>query len=292
MKPMLAQMGDEDWLLEIEPDPDWIATRKWRGIRLILLLNNTGNRLLTRSGRNVIRNVPQFQSIIPELDGTILDSEGTTSSDYLGDVQSVFQSDHPISTSRNIKLELFDCLKYKNRSIIGFPLKERREYLKRAYQVLKRNRWNVALEKLIRRNKKTFYSRIVEAGGEGVMTKDLQASYYPGQRTGAWIKVKLRNTYDFVILGFTRGTGKYSNQIGAIKYGAYYEGELVEVGRSSGMTDQERLDMTNRPKAYINKVAEFEAQELSNSGAMIHPEYIQLRPDIKPIEIQLETYLF
>jgi len=292
MKPMLAQTGDEDWLLEIEPDPNWVATRKWRGVRLRLFLKDTGNKLLTRSERDVISKTPQFQAIVPELDGTILDSEGTTSSDYLGDVQSVLQSKYPIPTSRNIKLELFDCLRYKGENITGLPLNERREYLKKAYRVLKANGWNVGLEKIIRRNKKPFYNRIVEAGGEGVMTKDLLAAYYPGQRTSAWIKVKLRNTYDYIILGFTRGTGKYSNQIGAVKYGAYYEGELVEVGRSSGMTDQERIDMTNRPKVYIGKVAEFEAQELSNSGAMIHPEYVQLRPDLKPSDIRLEDYLF
>ena len=52
-----------------------------------------------------------------------------------------------------------------------------------------------------------------------------------------------------------------------------------------------RVKDTNETNA-SPRVAEFEAQELSKSGAMIHPEYIQLRPDIKPIEIQLENYLF
>ena len=287
MKPMLAQARDEDWLLEIEPDPDWIVTRKWNGIRLIPFLNNTGNRLLTRSGRNVIASVPQFQTIVRELDGTILDSEGISPEDYLGDVQSALHSKQITAGARRIKLVLFDCLKFKNESLTHLPLRERREYLKEAYKILK-PKWPVILETHTKSNKKKFYKDVIREGIEGVMTKDLLAAYYPGLRAGAWVKVKPRNTYEFVILGFTRGTGKYAGQVGAIRYGALYEGEMVEVGRSSGMTDQERLSMTLNPNRYIGKVAEFEAQELTRAGVMLHPSFIQLRPDLDPYDIHFE----
>lgn len=288
MKPMLAKTGDEAWLVEIEPDKDWVATRKWDGIRLIFFLNNTGNRLLTRSGQDIIKKNLRFQKIVRELDDTILDSEGITPSDYLGDVQSLVHRDAP---STQMRLVIFDCLRYKGEKLIHLPLAERRIYLRKAYNILKQHKFPVSIEKLIRRSKKLYYRKIVGASGEGVMAKDLQAPYTPGKRTSAWIKVKPRNTYDFIILGFTSGTGKYKNQIGAIIYGALYEGERVEVGKSSGMTDSERLDMTRNPNKYIGKVAEFEAQEITRSGAMRHPEYIQLRPDLAAREIHLEDYL-
>ena len=288
MKPMLAQTGDEQWLLEIENEPNWVAARKWDGVRILFFLNDSGNKLLTRSGTNIVNKNPRFQKIVGILDGTILDSEGVTSSNYLGDVQSLV---HRKAASNQMKLVLFDCLRYKGERITYLPLRERIAYLKLVYRILKDLRYPVSMEKLIRSNKRTFYRKTVKSGGEGVMTKDLLAPYSPGRRTSSWIKVKPRNTYDFIIMGFTQGSGKYSNQIGAIIYGTLYEGQVTKVGRSSGMTDKERLDMTRNPRKYIGKVAEFEAQEITRSGAMRHPSFVQLRPDLKPSDIKLEAYL-
>ncbi len=54
------------------------------------------------------------------------------------------------------------------------------------------------------------------------------------------------------------------------------------------MTDAERQSMTNSPGRYIGKVAEFEAQELTRAGAMRHPSFIRMRPDLNPREILLD----
>lgn len=285
MKPMLAKTGNEDWLIEIESDPDWVAVKKWDGFRLILYLNNSGNKLLTRSGRNVISNVPQFKPIIPELNDTILDSEGISPEDYLGTVQSVFHSKGIIPNSSKVKLVIFDCLKYKGESLIELPLKERRKFLEVCYNILKQHKWPVKFEKYQSYKKKEFFNDIIREGAEGVMTKDLLASYHPGIRSGAWVKVKGKNTYDFIILGFTKGEGKYRNQIGAIEYGIFYDGQFKKIGKSSGMTDKERLSMSLDTKRHIGMVAEFEAQELTRAGVMRHPRFITLRPDLDAMDI-------
>ena len=54
-----------------------------------------------------------------------------------------------------------------------------------------------------------------------VMAKRLGTPYVPGRRTDAWRKIKLRQSQDCVILGFTPGQGGRSATFGALLVGAY-----------------------------------------------------------------------
>ena len=136
-------------------------------------------------------------------------------------------------------------------------------------------------------DKTKFYKEVIREGGEGVMAKDLSSPYL-SKRSDSWRKIKEVDTYDFVILGFTQGKGRHSKRVGAIVYGVYEEGKLIPLGKSSGMTDEERNDMVRNPQKYIGKVAEFDAQELTKDLAMRFPRFRQLRLDKNPKEVTME----
>src|SRR5439155_1517772 len=73
---------------------------------------------------------------------------------------------------------------------------------------------------------------------EGVVAKELDCPYRPGERAGM-VKVKRVRTIDCVVIGWRPGKGE--GTVGAIILGLYDAGgELREVGHSSGFTAREK----------------------------------------------------
>ena len=70
-------------------------------------------------------------------------------------------------------------------------------------------------------------------GLEGVVAKRTGSPYLPGRRSPDWRKIKLTNTQDCVILGWTPGQGGRSGTFGALLVGAYDDGELRGSARSA-----------------------------------------------------------
>jgi bifunctional non-homologous end joining protein LigD len=70
-------------------------------------------------------------------------------------------------------------------------------------------------------------------GLEGLVAKRRGSRYEPGQRSGAWMKMRVNRGQEFVIGGYTRGTTTFD----AVIFG-YYEGDdLIYVARTrSGFT--------------------------------------------------------
>jgi ATP-dependent DNA ligase len=115
------------------------------------------------------------------------------------------------------------------------------------------------------------------------MLKNLNATYLEGGRpSGNWYKAKKSASYDCVITGFSLGKGKYNTQIGAVKFGQYVDGKLIELGQASGMNDEERLLMSRFQDQYIGKVVTIKGMERLKSGAIRHPQYVGLRKDKQP----------
>jgi ATP-dependent DNA ligase len=122
-------------------------------------------------------------------------------------------------------------------------------------------------------------------GAEGIMLKQLGATYVQGARpNNNWFKWKKSASFDCVIIGFTKGAGKYNNAIGAVRFGQYVHGELLELGQASGMSDATRLDMATFPKKYIGKVVVIKGQERLKSGSIRHPVFTGMRFDKKPTD--------
>jgi bifunctional non-homologous end joining protein LigD len=79
-----------------------------------------------------------------------------------------------------------------------------------------------------------------ELGVEGLIGKRIGSRYEPGERSGAWIKIKLQQQQEFVIGGYTEpeGTRKY---FGAVLVGAYEADKLQFVGKVGTGFNEELL---------------------------------------------------
>ena len=293
--PMTAHKASLGILRKIEKNKNLGVSEKFDGYRELLYLGESKNSLIARSGNNHSSNAPHIQAIIPKYAGTVLDTEAVAPTNQLGDTTSILNSSPKTGIKwqekhGNLKLIAFDIPRYKGIDITKLPLSERRKYLEEVINALhKAGLKEIRMEKLHFQDKRQVFDSIVKRSGEGVMVKDVTKPYIEGQRTGHWLKIKKQDTWDVVIIGFTPGEGKYKNAIGAIRYGAYdKDKKLVEVGKSSGMTDKERYAFAKNPKKYIGKVMELSGQEIGTGGAIRHPDFKRMRKDKKPQNILLE----
>lgn len=301
ISPMLAAKGDALTILRLYHDKNWVAERKLDGGRYVLYIRDDGNRLFSRKESVVTKtlvekteNVPHITGTDPKsLDGTVLDGEITVPNADFGGVISVMVSSPAEAAQRakeglRARYNVFDCPVYKGRDITGLPLRERREYVEKAVAELG-NPDIVAIEQRMT-GKQEWYQEIVESGGEGIILKDLDGRYYPGQRGSGWIKVKKHRTYDVIVTGFEdtdSETFRAKGWIGAVKFGVYDAGTLREIGRTSGMTQAVRDDMSKNPKKYLGQVMEVEGQEVLRDGIR-HPRFVRMRPDANPRECTWE----
>jgi ATP-dependent DNA ligase len=146
--------------------------------------------------------------------------------------------------------------------------------------------------------KKDMWEWSLEHGFEGLVHKRLASFYVPGyisndtvriRGSKDWIKQKKKREFDVVILRFTDArfglTGQFEGMVGAVVFGQYKNGELIEIGQASGFDVATRQDMTDNPDKYIGKVAVVEAQERSSARDRLrHAQFKGLRDDKRPEE--------
>ncbi|MBT9167361.1 MAG: DNA ligase [Syntrophomonadaceae bacterium] len=160
---------------------------------------------------------------------------------------------------------------------------------------------------MVRSRKEQFLEQILSNGGEGIVLKDVNGLYYPGKRpTGNWIKIKIELDDDVIITGFEPATRIYTGGdranwlywegvepvtkyhalgwIGAIKFGKYKDGKIVELGRCSGMDETLREQMSKTPSAFIGQVITITAMEQTADGFYRHPRFTKFHSDKNPHE--------
>jgi ATP-dependent DNA ligase len=110
---------------------------------------------------------------------------------------------------------------------------------------------------------------------EGVIAKETDAAYRPGERTGM-VKIKRVRTIDAVVVGWR--PGKAENTVGALILGLYDGDRLREVGHSSGFTAKEKRELVGRLQPY--ETGQRGSGEPSRWSAGRDLEWVALRPQL------------
>jgi bifunctional non-homologous end joining protein LigD len=76
---------------------------------------------------------------------------------------------------------------------------------------------------------------------EGIMAKVKDSKYLPGKRTSSWTKIKVRNTADCFIIGYTKGKGDREVLFGAMHLGEYVNDELIYRGKVGTGFDEKMM---------------------------------------------------
>jgi ATP-dependent DNA ligase len=118
--------------------------------------------------------------------------------------------------------------------------------------------------------------------GEGVIAKELDAPYRPGERKGM-AKIKRLRTIDAVVVGWR--PGKEENTVGSLILGLYDGDDLRVVGHTSGLKAAEKRELVGRLAPY--ETGERGSADPSRWAADRDLEWVSLRPELV-IEISFD----
>jgi len=210
---------------------------------------------------------------------------------------------------------LFDAVYLDGRTLLDAPLRDRLDRLADAFEPTERG-----LEPAERVREPTLadaeslYEDALAADHEGVVLKNLAATYQPGSRVGYMTKLKpTMEPLDLVVVGAEWSQGRKSDWLGRLHLGAHVGGdrsdvdpsaggageEFVRVGRMfSGLTDEQLEEMTSRLEPLVTEdrgkevvvrpevVVEVEYEEIQQSPryesgfALRFPRFLGFRDDL------------
>jgi ATP-dependent DNA ligase len=250
----------------------WSYEPKWDGFRALAFVDASECYLQSRNGKPLGRYFPELE--FPEgdyvLDGelVILDADGRQEFDALQ------QRIHPaasriqrLAKEMPARFVAFDLLAMDGKSLLEEPFERRRELLE------------ALVAKPVELTPSTRDPAEAEPwlqGAEGVVAKQLDAPYRPGERTGM-VKVKRVRTIDCVVVGWR--PGKEEGTLGSLILGLYDGGgELQVVGHTSGFKAKEKRELPAKLAPY--ETGERGTGEASRWTAGRELEWISVRPEL------------
>ena len=227
--PMLATA-----VQELPHGVDWRYEVKFDGYRALAYIRGGDCRLVSRNGNDLTQRFAKVSQEVVKatksphavLDGEVcrIDDDGRASFSNLQ------------QSGGALAYFVFDLLELDGEPLVDEPFVERKRRLADA---------------LDSRNSTVSVSADFDDGDallevvrqqqfEGIVAKRASSVYRPGKRTRDWLKLKIDSTDDFVIAGYTRGTGRRAQTFGSLVLGAEDDGELRYVGNvGTGFDDAE-----------------------------------------------------
>jgi DNA ligase D-like protein (predicted ligase) len=296
----------ENWLYEIKLD----------GYRALALKSDGRVQLRSRNDKDFsVRygGITRALEKLPDetvIDGEVvaLDKEGRPSFNLL---QNYGSSRAPIVYF------VFDALMLRGRNLMDEPLMKRREALQK--QVLTKLGEPIRFSSDLDASLPDLISSVKAEGLEGLVAKRRDSSYEPGQRSGAWQKMRINQGQELVIGGYTPSAKNFD----ALILGYYDDGKLLYAARTrSGFTPAlrehvfeklKKLEIKTCPFANLPEksggrwgqgltaekmkecrwlkpmtVAQFEFVEWTPENHLRHSKFIALRDDKKATDVRRE----
>jgi ATP-dependent DNA ligase len=250
----------------------WSYEPKWDGFRTIAFVDGDDVYLQSRSGKPMRRYFPELEFPAGRyvLDGEVVrfDEDGRQDFDALG------QRIHPAESRIRMLAEqtptryiAFDVLADGDEVLLERPQHERRARLERLVDA------PVDLTPVV------FEPGAAQEwleGAEGVIAKQLDARYCPGERTGM-VKIKRVRTIDAVVMGWR--PGKEEGTVGSFILGLHDDqGRLRPVGHTSGFSAKEKRELPAKLKPY--ETGNRGMGDPSRWASDRELEWIELRPEI------------
>ena len=314
MRPMLARLIDAPF-----SHPEWLFEPKLDGFRALAFLR--GGEVKLRS-RNRIDLTTRFPEVISELESQpegemVLDGEIVALNERglpdFGLLQSRIDLPkgakvRPPEGTAKIMYYPFDLLYLDGVSLVKVPLINRKAAL--AQVLLPGDR--VHSVEYVEDEGESFFEAARQLGLEGMIGKRRDSVYEPGVRSASWLKVKAGVAQEFVIGGYTEGSGSRSTTFGALLLGYYEDNGLHYAGKVGSGFDQgtleelhkalSRLHTDRSPFADDPELEKIEARwvrpetvcrvkfaQWTNEARLRAPVFDGLRPDIDPKSVRRET---
>jgi DNA ligase-1 len=290
---------------------------KYDGIRLIIHKKGNEVKFFTRRLENVTKQFPEIADYVKKYvkgDSFILDSEAVgfdrKTKEYKP-FQSISQrikrkyDIEKIQDELPVEVNVFDILYYNGKSLLDEPFKKRTGIIR---EIIENHPYKIIHSKQIitddEKKAEAFYKQALKDNQEGVMMKNLEASYDPGRRVGNMIKIKPEERdFDLVITGAEYGTGKRSGWLSSFILSCVSKDKFLEIGKvGTGfkekkeegvsfdeltekirplITEEKGKSVKIKPKIVVSVTyQEIQKSPTYSSGfALRFPRFTALRPD-------------
>jgi bifunctional non-homologous end joining protein LigD len=236
LSPMLPSLGPKPF-----SHPNWLFEPKLDGYRVLGVVQSGDVKLYSRRGLDCSNEYPwlvealkcqPYRDIV--LDGEIvaLDEHGRSSFQLL---QNRASEPRPF-----LLYYAFDVLFRDGYDLRGVKLEQRKELL--ATSVLPVDR--VRLVETFPEDGVGLFQAAKASCMEGIVGKRRDSKYETGKRSEAWIKIKATHSDEFVVGGYTRGSGSRESTFGSLVVGLYADGDkkLTYVGHAGSGFDDRTLE--------------------------------------------------
>jgi bifunctional non-homologous end joining protein LigD len=301
-------------------DRGWAYEFKWDGVRAIVQVDGEGVRAFSRTDKDLATAFPELADLAAAagsrslvLDGELVafDDAGRPS---FGRLQHRLNLTSPAMIARRAgevaaSYLIFDLLGLDGRSLIDLAYDERRDLLDR----LSLSGPTFATPAAFRDARGSdVLAAAAAANLEGVMAKRRDSTYRPGERSSAWLKIKIIKAQEVVLGGWTDGEGERAGSLGALLLGVNDSGGLRYAGKvGTGFNAAARRDLLGAleplvrdtspfvegtgPKPQLGVhfvdpsiVGEVSFTEWTSGGHLRHPSWRGLRIDKSPSEVVRE----
>jgi DNA ligase D-like protein (predicted ligase) len=226
-----------EWLPE---GPNWLYELKLDGYRAIAAKADGRVLLWSRNGKDFGRKYPSIVTALTNLpDNTVVDGE-IVALDEAGKPSFSALQNHG-SGQTVVVYYVFDVMILAGRDLRAERLDRRKELLAEmtALDLHDPVRWSPELPGKL----DELIQAVCAQGFEGLVAKRRDSKYEPGERSGAWAKMRVNQAQEFIIGGYTVGGATFD----ALIFG-YYDGRrLLYAGRTrSGFTPAVRESLMRR----------------------------------------------
>ncbi len=288
IEPMLAESAEQ-----LPKQGDYVYEVKWDGIRALIALEDGHVRIRSRNQNDITGQFPEllaadkaFRATCGLFDAEIVCLNKQGRPEFKKVINRLMASGETtiqkLSRSSPVYCYVFDCLYLDGRSLINEPLIKRMEWLKDAVRKDSSYRVSEWVE-----DGESLLEAAREHDLEGIMAKQRNSRYHPGKRSDAWVKIKIRNSADCVIIGYNRGKGNRSTTFGGLHIAEKEGGGLIYRGKvGTGFDDamiKEVWSLIKELKKIKKPVEEKVLDEKESTWVepliMIEVRYASLTPD-------------
>lgn len=278
LKPMLATPVDAPFSSD-----EWLYEIKWDGYRALAFVEDGRARLVSRTGHDLTQAFADLAEELPSrvkarralLDGEIvaLDERGRSSFSLMQQRTGVGKNGRTLrlaNTEIPIAFYAFDLLHVEEWSLIGAPLEERKRLLREALEPDARVRYSEHFD-----DGTKLLAAAKEQGLEGIVAKR-RDSTYEQKRSRTWCKVKITQTEECVIGGWTEPKGS-REYFGSLVLGLYdARDRLLSVGQvGTGFTHETQAEIYKLLKTRETKQNPFANKVDSARGIhFVKPELV------------------
>jgi DNA ligase-1 len=257
---MLAQAGTVTDALE-----EWgeaAVETKYDGARVQVHWDGDEVSLYSRNMEDVTAALPELVEFVEKNveAPVILDGEAVAVDDDgrplpFQEILKRFRRKHDVEEMRDeirVRLHVFDCLHAHGDDLLETSFQKRHERLEAVVAA------EDAVSDLLTTSDPDeiadFEAQALEYGHEGIMLKDPDAAYTPGNRGKHWLKRKPDvETLDLVVTGAEWGEGRRASFLGTFLLSARDEDdEFQTIGKvATGITDEELAEVTDLLEPHI-----------------------------------------